>query len=212
MKITDPKIYVYCEEHSSDPSTLLLELERETHLKTLAPQMLSGRLQGRFLSMISHMLQATTILEIGTFTGYGTLCLAEGLSKDGKIYTIESNAELQFLTQKYFSLSPKSIQICPILGDALEVLKKWEKEKFDLVFIDGAKNQYADYYDLLFDHLHPGSILLVDNVLWSGKVLTDTEDEDTMHIRAFNQKIAIDPRVEQVMLPIRDGLTMLRVI
>jgi caffeoyl-CoA O-methyltransferase len=199
----------YCEGHSSPPSPLLRELERETHLKTLAPQMISGPLQGQFLRFLSLLMQPKRILEIGTFTGYAALCLAEGLPEDGKLFTVEGNKEIAYLTRKYIRKAGLEEKVILHIGDAKSWIPGLE-ETFDLVFIDAGKNDYALYYDLVIPRLRPGGIILADNVLWSGKVVDKAEDPDTLAIQAFNDKVLNDPAVENLILPLRDGLMMIR--
>ncbi|MEL6926370.1 MAG: class I SAM-dependent methyltransferase, partial [Bacteroidota bacterium] len=171
----------YCEAHSSTQSELLYRLERETYLKTLAPQMMSGQLQGRLLSLLSKLLRPNCILEIGTFTGYATLCLAEGLSANGQLHTIEGNEELSYISQKYFDESAFASRIHPHIGDAKTIIPQLDLT-FDLVFIDAAKLHYALFFDLVIDKVRPGGILLADNVLWSGKVVRNATDKDTRTI------------------------------
>ncbi|MBX2814928.1 MAG: O-methyltransferase [Saprospiraceae bacterium] len=195
----------YLLQHTGPIPALLQELERETHLKTLAPQMLCGSLVGRFLSLISRLVHPRSILEIGTFTGYGTLCLAEGLSDAGRIFTIEGNAEVIHISKHYFEQSPYAGQITQLVGDALEILPM-EDQIWDLVFIDAAKKQYTQYYKAIIDQLRSGGILIADNVLWDGKVLEDDQSEETVALRKFNEMIQQDPRVENLMLSLRDGL------
>ncbi len=201
----------YCEAHSTPHSQLLHELERETHLKTLAPQMLSGLLQGRILSMISKLHQPKHILEIGTFTGYAALCLAEGLAPGGQLVTIEANKELAYFIHKYKKKAGLEEAINAITGRAEEVIPSLE-DNFDLVFIDAGKRDYPLHYDLIIDKVNPGGIILADNILWSGKVLKapDRYDADTQLLHDFNQRIQADERVENVLLPIRDGLMVIR--
>lgn len=195
----------YCEPESE----LLQQIDRETNLKVLMPRMLSGHYQGRVLSMISKMLAPKRILEIGTFTGYATLCLAEGLTKDGKLYTLDINVELEDMVRNNFEKSAYNSQIDYILGDATRTINQLD-ETFDLVFIDADKKNNGTYYDLIFDRIRPGGIIIVDNVLWSGKVLQDKQDKDTKNITNFNDKIAADERVEKLILPVRDGLFVIR--
>lgn len=195
----------YCEPESE----LLKEIDRETNLKVLMPRMLSGHYQGRVLSMLSKLISPARILEIGTFTGYATLCLAEGLSATGIIYTLDINEELEERVRGYFQRSPYEQKIKYILGDATETLKTLN-ETFDLVFIDADKKNNGTYYDLVFNQIRPGGLIIVDNVLWSGKVLTNQQDKDTRNISTFNDKIAADPRVEKLILPVRDGLFIIR--
>ncbi|WP_231427033.1 MULTISPECIES: O-methyltransferase [Pedobacter] len=195
----------YCEPESE----LLQHIDRETNLKVLMPRMLSGHYQGRVLSMLSKMVSPKRILEIGTFTGYATLCLAEGLTTDGKIYTLDINAELEDMVRANFAKSINCNKINYILGDASETVNQLD-ETFDIVFIDADKKNNGTYYDLIFDRVRPGGIIIVDNVLWSGKVLQDKQDKDTKNITSFNDKIAADERVEKLILPVRDGLFVIR--
>lgn len=195
----------YCEPESE----LLKQIDRETNLKVLMPRMLSGHYQGRVLSMLSKMISPRRILEIGTFTGYATLCLAEGLTSDGILYTLDINIELEDMVRRNFAQSPYDNQINYILGDAGQTLSN-VNETFDVVFIDADKKNNGTYYDLIFDRVRPGGIIIVDNVLWSGKVLQDKQDKDTRNITSFNDKIAADERVEQLILPVRDGLFVIR--
>ncbi|MBN2236200.1 MAG: O-methyltransferase [Bacteroidales bacterium] len=207
----DPKIVKYTEEHSSPHSDLLNELYRETHLKVMHPRMLSGSQQGKFLSMISRMIQPKSILEIGTYTGYSAICLAEGLDANGKLYTLELNQELEAIASKYFNKSGLEKKIVQYFGNALELIPEMNLE-FDLVFIDADKENYPMYYQLVFDKLKSGGYLLVDNVLWSGKVVEPIKksDKDTKGIVTFNQMVQEDERAENVLLPLRDGLMLIR--
>ncbi len=204
----DP-LSAYCERLSTAQSALLYELERETHLKTLAPQMMSGHLQGRLLSLLSSLSQPNAILEIGTFTGYAAMCMAEGLAPGGTLHTIEVNEELAYIIRKYIKKAGWEDRIQLHLGDAAEIIPQLEGN-FDMVFIDAGKMDYAFHYDLVIDRLRPGGLLLADNVLWSGKIVDRLNDPDAQVIHAFNQKILDDPRVDNVVLPIRDGLTIAR--
>jgi len=197
----------YCEPESE----LLQQIDRETNLKVLMPRMISGHYQGRVLSMLSKMISPKRILEIGTFTGYATLCLAEGLINDGLLYTLDINVELEDMVRNHFSKSRYESQIKYILGDATKTVNDLN-EIFDLVFIDADKKNNGTYYDLIFDSVRPGGIIIVDNVLWSGKVLQDKQDKDTKNITSFNDKIAADERVEKLILPVRDGLFVIRKI
>ena len=199
----------YCEKNSTSPDKLLKELERETHLKTLAPQMLSGHLQGQFLSMVSCWVQPSAILEIGTFTGYGTICLARGLAETGTLHTIEVNPELTYISRKYFQKAGLDHKIQHYIGDARDLIPKIDAD-FDLAYIDAGKNDYALHYDLAFEKMKPGGVLLIDNVLWSGKVIEGLQDRDTQTIEAFNQKLMQDNRVDNLLLPIRDGIMIAR--
>ncbi|SEQ75988.1 O-methyltransferase [Pedobacter rhizosphaerae] len=195
----------YCEPESE----LLQQIDRETNLKVLMPRMLSGHYQGRVLSFLSKMISPKRILEIGTFTGYATLCLAEGLTADGILYTLDINLELEDMVRGHFAQSAYNKQINYILGDATQTLNDLD-EVFDLVFIDADKKNNGTYYDLIFDRVRPGGIIIVDNVLWSGKVLHNQQDKDTRNITNFNDKIATDDRVEKMILPVRDGLFVIR--
>jgi caffeoyl-CoA O-methyltransferase len=195
----------YCEPENE----LLKKIDRETNLKVLMPRMLSGHYQGRVLSMLSKMISPKRILEIGTFTGYATLCLAEGLPADGLIYTLDINEELEDMVRGHFAESEFDAQIKYIIGDATKTVTQLE-ETFDLIFIDADKKNNGTYYDLVFDRLRPGGLIIVDNVLWSGKVLNAQQDKDTKNISTFNDKIAADKRVEKLILPVRDGLFIIR--
>jgi len=195
----------YCEPENQ----LLQQIDRETNLKVLMPRMISGHYQGRVLSMLSKMVSPKRILEIGTFTGYATLCLAEGLAENGILYTLDINIELEDMVRKHFAQSPYNSQINYILGDATKTVNDLH-ETFDIVFIDADKKNNGTYYDLIFDRVRPGGIIIVDNVLWSGKVLQDKQDKDTRNITSFNNKIADDKRVEKLILPVRDGLFVIR--
>lgn len=205
------RLIQYCEVHTSLPSPLLYELERETWLKTLAPQMSSGHLQGRILSMISKLQRPQRILEVGTFTGYATLCLAEGLAPAGKLFTIEANPELAWFIEKYKRKAGLEEQIIAITGRAEAVIPTLE-DSFDLAFIDAGKRDYPEHFELVIERMNPGGIILADNVLWSGKVLQDPKNynEDTRLLDAFNKKIQADERIENILLPIRDGITLMR--
>ncbi len=209
MNFALKKISKYCVQHTTPQSSLLHQLERETHLKTLAPQMISGPLQGQLLRMLSKMVQPKLALEIGTFTGYGALCIAEGLAVDGKLYTIEVKEELAYIIRKYIQRAGLENRIESFIGDAATVVPTLPTP-FDLVYIDAGKRFYATHFDLIIDKVRSGGIILVDNVLWSGKVTLTKHDKDTEIIHAFNQKVLIDERVENVLLPIRDGINIIR--
>jgi len=208
MEFIDSQLQVYAEKSTSHESDLLKKIERETHLQVLKPRMLSGHLQGRFLSMISKMIKPKNILEIGTYTGYATLCLAEGLEKNGTLITVDVNEELEKRVRGYFAESKLS-GIEYIIGNAIRIIPTLNYE-FDLVFIDADKENYANYFDLVIDKVAPGGFVLADNVLWSGKVLDGKPDKDTRSIIEFNKKIQEDARVENVLLPVRDGITLMR--
>jgi caffeoyl-CoA O-methyltransferase len=190
---------------------LLRQLDRDTRAHVMAPRMLSGHLQGRFLSMISWMIRPRRILELGTYTGYSALCLAEGLANDGRLITIDQNEELEKFARSYWSKSPLNDRIELRIGPAADIIPTLT-DTFDLVFIDADKRNNALYYELVFEKLRPGGFLLIDNVLWSGKVIEPLKpnDQDTASVLTFNELIQQDPRVENVLLPIRDGITIVR--
>ncbi|MGB5417712.1 O-methyltransferase [Algibacter sp.] len=202
----------YVVKHSEDEPELLQQLNRETYQKILQPRMLSGHYQGRVLSMISKLARPKNILEIGTYTGYSALCLAEGMQKNGVLHTIDINEELIDFQRKYFEKSGLGNQIHQHLGDALDIIPELDIG-FDLVFIDADKDNYANYFNIIIDKLNPGGIILSDNVLWSGKILDKTfkkDDTSTPALIAYNAILKNDKRVETVVLPIRDGLTISR--
>lgn len=203
----------YVAAHSEDEPALLSVLYKETHQKILQARMLSGHFQGRVLSLLSKIICPKTILEIGTYTGYATLCLAEGLQKEGLIHTIDIKEELVDFQKKYFNLSDWKKQIIPYLGNAATIIPTLDTT-FDLVFIDADKKNYSIYFDLIVPKMNKGGIILSDNVLWSGKVLkpVDPKDIRTATLVEYNKKVKNDPRVETVLLPIRDGLTVCRVL
>lgn len=209
MDIIVPELQEYAERHASPESALLAEINRDTHASVLMPRMLSGHLQGRVLAMISHMIRPHTILEIGTYTGYSALCLAEGMAEDGTLITIDKNEELEERVRKYFERAERSQRIDYRIGDAMEIIPTIDTT-FDLVFIDADKENYSNYYDMVIDKLNLNGFILADNVLWSGKVLDDNPDKDTRAIIAFNKKVTDDTRVENVLLPIRDGIMLIR--
>ncbi len=210
MEFLPEDLQKYIEDHSQPESDLLKQINRETHLHVLKPRMLSGHLQGRVLSLLSHMINPKNILEIGTYTGYATLCLAEGLKKDGELVTLDKNEELSTRTKAYFSKSKYSDKIVMKVGNAIDVLPTLS-QPWDLVFIDADKANYSAYYDLVIDQMPSGSFIIADNVLWSGKVTDkDKNDKDTEAIRKFNKKVHEDDRVQNVLFPIRDGLMILR--
>lgn len=212
MDFLPNEIAEYAEQHTSPESVLLAELNRDTYSNVLIPRMLSGHLQGRVLSMFSKMLQPKAILEIGTYTGYSALSMAEGLAESGVLHTIDINEELETRIRRFFDKSDYANNIHLHIGNALEIIPNLEEE-FDLVFIDADKDNYGNYYDLLIDKLPNGAIIIADNVLWSGKVLNTEHvlnDKDTRALAAFNQKVNEDSRVENVLMPIRDGLMVVR--
>ena len=220
----------YIEQHSSPESPVLKQITRSTHLEVINPRMLSGHVQGRVLSMISQMIRPQRILELGTFTGYSALCLAEGLTEDGKLITIEHNDEMEESIRRNLALSPLGEKIELVIGDAKETLRRLGDkargdkargerreakgaELFDLVFIDADKKEYCDYLDLVLPLMRDGGWILADNTLWDGHIVEAAYDKDkqTLALRAFNDKVAQDERLEKVILPLRDGLTIIRV-
>ena len=207
MNFSQKKIVKYCEEHTSEPSHLANLLERETNLKTLAPQMISGAYQGKLLQILSSIAKPKLALEIGTFTGYAALHIAAGLPEGGILHTIEANKELAFIIEKYIKDAHLEDKVVRHYGDAFEIIPKLEGS-FDLVFIDAGKRMYEDFYDLIIERMTPSGLILIDNVIWSGKVVQSSHDKDTKVIHDFNEKVHKDPRVDNVMLPIRDGLLM----
>ena len=211
MEFIDEKIENYALAHSQPETEVLKKLNRETHAKIMRPRMLSGHMQGNFLSMLSKMIQPKQILEIGTYTGYSGICLAQGLQNDGKLHTIDVNEELEKMVRAFFDEAGLNNKINYYVGNALDIIPTIN-ETFDLVFIDADKKNYTAYYDLIFDKVRPGGFIIADNVLWSGKVLDASEkmDADTQAIDAFNKKIHSDARVEHMLLPLRDGLMIVR--
>ncbi|MGY0391751.1 O-methyltransferase [Bizionia sp. KMM 8389] len=212
MHFLSEELDTYVVNHSENEPELLQQLTRETYQKILQPRMLSGHYQGRVLSMISKLVHPKNILEIGTYTGYSALCLAEGIQKEGELHTIDINEELVDFQRTYFDKSDYSHQIHQHLGNALEIIPKLNKG-FDLVFIDADKDNYAAYFEQIIEILNPGGIILSDNVLWSGKILNTTfkkDDTATPALIGYNKLLKEDPRVETVLLPIRDGLTISR--
>ncbi len=201
----------YVADHTSHESELLKKVTRDTHAKVLMPRMLSGHVQGRFLSMLSHLVHPENVLEVGTYTGYSAICLAEGLKPGGKLVTIDVNEELEGRVRNYFKEAGRTGQIDYRIGDAAEIIPTLDVI-FDLVFIDADKENYSKYYDLVFDKVRTGALILADNVLWSGKVTRPRPDKDTRALLEFNQKVMNDPRVENLLLPLRDGIMMIRKI
>ena len=210
MDFIDPIIEQYALDHTDQESDLLNHLNRQTHLNVLQPRMLSGHLQGRLLSAFSKALNPTKILEIGTYTGYSALCLAEGLLPNGILYTVDVNKELSSFAQKYFNKSIYKDQIKMIIGDATELIPKMNHQ-WDLVFIDADKENYSNYFDMVIDHVNPGGWIIADNVLWSGKVtkITSNNDLETDAIKAFNKKVNSDKRVSNILMPVRDGMMLM---
>lgn len=213
MHFLSDELDTYVTNHSENEPELLAQLNKETHQKILQPRMLSGHFQGRVLSMLSKIIHPTTILEVGTYTGYATLCLAEGLAENGTIDTIDIEEELVDFQRNYFNRSTWAKQINQHLGDALDIIPTLNK-KYDLVFIDADKENYINYFNLIVPMMNKGGIILSDNVLWSGKVLEEVKQGDitTQILLEYNQILKDDVRVETVLLPIRDGLTVSRVI
>ena len=209
MDFIPPPIQKYAEDHTTPESDLLKVINRDTNAHVLMPRMLSGHMQGRILAMISQMVRPTVILEIGTYTGYSAICLAEGLKPEGKLITIDINEELENTVRGYFSSSVLAKAIVYRIGNALEIIPTL-KMNFDLVFIDADKENYSRYYDLVINHVPLGGYILADNVLWSGKVLDAKPDKDTRAIMEFNRKVQDDTRVENVLLPVRDGIMVMR--
>ena len=213
MHFISQELEDYIEQHSENEPDLLAALNKETYQKILLPRMLSGHFQGRVLSMLSKLIRPVNILEIGTFTGYAALCLCEGMQENGQLHTIDIKEELETIQRKYFDKSPWGNQIFQHLGEAIAIIPTLEL-KFDLVFIDADKENYLNYFELILPKMNKGGIILSDNVLWSGKVLEPLQKNDlsTKVLLEYNELLKNDPRVETVLLPIRDGLTVSRVI
>jgi caffeoyl-CoA O-methyltransferase len=213
MEFISPELDQYVCAHSENEPEVLRELNRKTHLSVLQPRMLSGHFQGRVLSMLSHMIQPRRVLEIGTYTGYSALSFAEGLTDDGKVITIDVNEELEDLVREYIVKAGMNEKIDYRIGDAAQIIPELN-ETFDIVFIDADKKNYCNYYNLVFDMVRPGGYIIADNVLWSGKVLEDYEklDRETRIIMDYNRMVHEDSRVQEVLLPIRDGLMVARKI
>ncbi len=207
---TGDEIEAYILSHIDEEGDLLSALNRDAHVNLLRPRMLSGHLQGRILKMFCRMTRPRRVLEIGTYTAYATLCMAEGLDEDGLIHTVEVNDEMEDFILKYLSRSPYEDKIRLHIGDAMEIVPRLG-ETFDMVFIDADKRRYAEYYDMVFPMVRPGGLILADNTLWDGKVVekVSASDQQTKGILFFNEKIKQDTRVEKVILPLRDGLTMI---
>lgn len=212
MHFISQELEDYIEQHSEKEPDLLAALNKETYQKILLPRMLSGHFQGRVLSMLSKLIRPVNILEIGTFTGYAALCLCEGMQENGQLHTIDIKEELETIQRKYFDKSPWGNQIFQHLGEAIAIIPTLEL-KFDLVFIDADKENYIHYFELILPKMNKGGIILSDNVLWSGKVLEPLQKNDlsTKVLLEYNELLKNDPRVETVLLPIRDGLTVSRV-
>ena len=213
MHFISQELEEYIEKHSQNEPELLAQLNKETYQKILLPRMLSGHFQGRVLSMLSKLIRPVTVLEIGTYTGYASLCLCEGLQENGQLHTIDIKEELVDFQRKYFDKSPWGNQIFQHLGEAISIIPNLDL-KFDLVFIDADKENYINYFEMIVPKMNKGGIILSDNVLWSGKVLEPLQknDSSTEILIRYNELLKNDPRVETVLLPIRDGLTVSRVL
>ncbi len=212
MHFLPEPLEAYINQHSSAPSAMLQELERDTHLRCLMPQMCSGHQQGRLLALLSKMLRPRRILEIGTYTGYSALCLAEGLTEDGQLHSVDNNAEIMDMAQSYVDRSAYREQITLHEGSGLDWINRLD-ENWDLVFIDADKENYPNYLEALLPKLHVGAIILADNVLWSGKVAdSGADDDETKALRLYNQMILENPRLEAMILSVRDGISLARVI
>lgn len=213
MHFISPELEDYVEQHSENEPELLAALNKETYQKILLPRMLSGHFQGRVLSMLSKLIRPINILEIGTYTGYSALCLCEGMQENGVLHTIDIKEELVDFQRKHFDKSPWGKQIVQHLGEAIDIIPTLDI-KFDLVFIDADKENYLNYFELIVPRMNKGGIILSDNVLWSGKVLEplNPKDKSTKILLEYNQRLKEDPRVETVLLPIRDGLTVSRIL
>jgi len=209
MDLVDKQLSDYSAAHTSSETTLLQKINRDTHANVLKPRMLSGHLQGRLLSVISHMIRPSSILELGTYTGYSAICLCEGLKPGGKLVTIDRNEELETKLRSSFKEAGLEQVVDLRIGNALKILPTLDT-KFELVFIDADKENYSNYFDLLIDKVPAGGFILADNVLWSGKVIDALPDKDTRAILDFNDKVHNDPRVENVLLPVRDGIMVMR--
>ncbi|MBK0404152.1 O-methyltransferase [Adhaeribacter sp. BT258] len=212
MEFIDEDLNQYCEDHTTPETEVLKKLNRETHANVMMPRMLSGHIQGRTLAMFSQMIKPENILEIGTYTGYSGISLADGLTENGTLHTIDINDELEDMVRKYFAEAGIADKVKYHLGNAIDIIPTLDVT-FDLVFIDADKINYSNYFDLVIDKVRPGGFIIADNVLWSGKVLEKFRkklDKDTEALLEFNQKVQNDDRVENVLLPIRDGLLVIR--
>jgi caffeoyl-CoA O-methyltransferase len=210
VEILDTNLQTYLDNHCEPEPDALKHINRETYLKVLKPNMLSGHYQGRVLSMLSKMIRPKRILEIGTFTGYATICLAEGLTEDGIIHTIEVNRELEEMLKQHFALTNVEKKIRLHFGAAEQVIADLDEPSFDMVFIDADKKNNLLYFELIFDKVRSGGLIIIDNVLWKGKVYGDEKDADTESFRKLNDQIAVDTRVEKLILPVRDGLLIIQ--
>lgn len=209
MHLVSPEIEQYIDAHTTDEQAVLQQLNRKTHTDVLMPQMLSGKVQGQFLQFISQMIQPNRVLEIGTFTGYAAICLAAGLTENGKLFTIDINEELEQMVRTHVEQAGLQNKIIQIIGNAAQEIAQLN-ETFDLVFIDADKQNYSVYYDLVIDKVRSGGYILADNVLWSGKIINEKKDKDTQKLADFNEKVQQDNRVENVILSIRDGIMLIR--
>jgi predicted O-methyltransferase YrrM len=209
MHLVSAALESYVEKYSSREDAVLSELTRETHLKVQMPQMVSGHVQGLALEFIAQLIQPKRILEIGTYTGYSAICMAKGLTADGILHTIDINEELQPMCARYFAKAGLSDKIVHHIGDARQIIPTLN-ETFDMVFIDADKANYSMYYDLVFDKVRNGGLIIADNVLWSGKVVDEKKDKDTLAIHRYNEKVATDTRVKSFILTLRDGLNIVR--
>jgi len=210
MEILPDDLQKYLDMHCDPEPEALKTINRETYLKVLKPHMLSGHYQGRVLSMLSKMMQPKRILEIGTFTGYATICLAEGLTEDGIIHTIEVNREMEEMLNSHFKLTNVEKKIQLHFGTAEDVLNVLAEKNFDIVFIDADKKNNFNYFQLVFDKVRSGGLIIIDNVLWKGKVYGEENDADTQAIRKLNDQVSVDSRVEKLILPVRDGILLIR--
>lgn len=209
MNLVSLEIEKYIDAHTTNESDVLQQLNRKTYTDVLMPQMLSGKVQGQFLQFISQMLQPSRVLEIGTFTGYAAICLAKGLTENGKLFTIDVNEELEAIVKTHVEKAGLQNKIIQIIGDATQEINKLN-ETFDLIFIDADKQNYSLYFDLVIDKVRSGGFILADNVLWSGKIVDEKKDKDTQKLAEFNAKVQQDNRVENVIVSIRDGIMMMR--
>jgi predicted O-methyltransferase YrrM len=212
MEFIDEQLLEYCEEQSSEESDVLNQLNRATHLKVLKSRMLSGHLQGKFLEIISQVYQPKCALEIGTFTGYSAICIAKGLQKGGKLFSLDNNEELMPMAEEFIEKAGFTDKVECVLGDALSSIKRLKDQKWDFVFIDADKKEYLQYYHAVIDDMVSGGVIIVDNVLWSGKVIQELKSNDlaTKALLEFNSFIQKDDRVENVIIPLRDGLNIIR--
>jgi caffeoyl-CoA O-methyltransferase len=210
MEILDPQLQAYLDAHCDAEPEALKKISRETYLKQLKPHMMSGHYQGRLLSMLSKMIQPELVLEVGAFTGYATICLAEGLTEGGKVHTIEGNPELEETLRNNFQLADVQHKIDLYIGDAREVIFGLQENIYDLSFIDADKKSNLAYFELIIDKIRPGGLIIIDNVLWKGKVYGDAKDADTQLFRELNDRIAVNTQVEKLILPVRDGVLIIR--